>query len=269
MDIWDFEDLSVKDIFVISGIRPSGRMVDHTANGRIRHGLLYIWNGQTVFYNTDSTTVTVNSGELVYIPKGKKYKMEYIADRTTFVLVDFVELTRDGAPAVLSSSIITIAKDDDSKRIARIMTDFELCSATQNVAALFRRKELVYKLLGAVYSSDAPRERELKRNSKILAGVRLLEETYVENLPISKFAEACHVSENTFRSLFNKQFGSSPVQYRNKLRIGRARTLISEGSCTVAEAAYSTGFDNVGYFCRLYKRLTGETPSQTRERGEE
>ena len=31
----------------------------------------------------------------------------------------------------------------------------------------------------------------------------------------------------------------------------------------VAEAAYACGFENIGYFCRYYKKITGEMPSET------
>ena len=45
--------------------------------------------------------------------------------------------------------------------------------------------------------------------------------------------------------------------------------MLTETHCTVEEAARGSGFDNVGYFCRLYKKTTGETPGQTREKCEE
>ena len=109
-------------------------------------------------------------------------------------------------------------------------------------------------------------ETEKGGNTRIVDGILLLEKTYLENIPISELARACHVSENTFRSLFRKQYKTSPIQYRNLLRIARARELLSEGSCTVTEAAYGSGFENVGYFCRLYKKLTGENPSRTKKK---
>ena len=80
-----------------------------------------------------------------------------------------------------------------------------------------------------------------------------------------QYAEASHVSVNTFRNLFQKQFGMSPLKYRNYLRIERAKELLCEGSFTVAEVAYASGFENIGYFCRYYRQITGESPSETKK----
>ena len=100
----------------------------------------------------------------------------------------------------------------------------------------------------------------------ILPGALMLQQTYLENFPISKYAEACNISLTSFRSLFTQKYGMSPLQYRNHLRISRAVAMLQEGSCTVAEAAYASGFDNIGYFCRYYKKITGETPKTTQTR---
>ena len=125
--------------------------------------------------------------------------------------------------------------------------------------------ELMYRLLGLIYAarnSPAVGERSAAR---IAHGVHLLEQTYLENLPVSDYAKACHVSVSTFRSLFQKQFGVSPLRYRNRLRIERARELLEEGGFTVTEAAYASGFENIGYFCRYYRLLTGESPGETKK----
>lgn len=103
------------------------------------------------------------------------------------------------------------------------------------------------------------------QQSPIAEGVKLLRQTYLENLPIETFAKQSNVSLSAFRQLFNKQYGMSPLRYRNMLRIKRVRQLLENGDCTVAEVAYASGFENVGYFCRYYKKVTGKTPKQTKK----
>jgi AraC-like DNA-binding protein len=124
---------------------------------------------------------------------------------------------------------------------------------------------LFYRLVGWLCDARNIRSLDNDIDPKIADGVRLLEQTYLENLPITKFSEASHMSINAFRSLFKKQFGTSPVKYRNELRIERAKELLLEGGFTIAEVAYACGFENVGYFCRYYRRSMGETPSQTKD----
>jgi len=58
---------------------------------------------------------------------------------------------------------------------------------------------------------------------------------------------------------------TSPVKYRNALRVERAKELLRDGSFSVAEAAYASGFENIGYFCRTYRNFMGEAPGDTKK----
>ena len=260
-----FEDVYLSDATVLSGIRPAGRSTNRLS-GRTDNGLLYIWRGEALFTEHLGNSLTAHSGDLIYIPKGCRYKMQYTAPDTTFVLINLQMFDQYHKDLLLSKSITLLAKDNAAHRIAGIMAELELCSAVQSLAALFRRKELVYKLLGTVHEIGTMPSIKQQKYPQILAGVRLLEQSYLENLPVSRFAEASNISISLFRSLFGKQYGMSPIQYRNRLRIDRAAVILSEGSCTVSEAAYACGFENIGYFCRYYKKITGETPLETKRR---
>ena len=114
-------------------------------------------------------------------------------------------------------------------------------------------------------SVDSNSKIENAKSSPIAEGVKLLQQTYLENLPIETFAKQSNVCLSAFRQLFNKQYGTSPLKYRNTLRIKRAQQLLENGDSTVAEVAYASGFENVGYFCRYYKKVTGKTPKQNKE----
>lgn len=260
-----FDDIYICDATVLSGIRPAGRSNNRLA-GRKNNGILYIWSGEALFSERAGQSITARSGELIYIPKGCCYKMQYTAPSTTFVLIDLEMFDKYHKDFLLSQSITLLATDDSSRRIAGIMAELELCSAVQSLPALFRRKALLYKLLGIVYEMGSMPSIKPQKYPQILAGVLLLEQSYLENLPVSRFAEASNISVSLFRSLFGKQYGMSPVQYRNRLRIDRAVIILSEGSCTVSEAAYACGFENIGYFIRCYKKFMGETPLETKRR---
>jgi len=230
-------------------------------NGRGSHGFLYIWNGEATFYQNDGNTVSAMDGQLLYLPKAARYKIRYAAESTSFVTVNF-DLLGDPLSLFRTNGITVLAKEDPGDTIAGIMKKFVACGAEQTLSGQFRRKELFYRLLSMIYDNDPAAESQ--QYPQIMKGVRLLKQTYLENLPIEIFAKESNVSISSFRQLFHKQFGVSPVQYRNALRIRRARQLLEDGGGTVAEVAYACGFENIGYFCRYYKKTTGETPQQTR-----
>ena len=259
------DNLRISDITVISGVRMAGRMTDYS-NGRSHNGILYVRQGEAAFYSGQEKIAVVSDGELLFLPKHKRYHMRYTAESTAFVLVNF-ELRGEGnEEALLFEDVTVLARDDAMHRLERTMKSFELCGASKTVDATLRKKELMYRLLGAVYSPEFCLPKREDVIPRIAEGVYLLEQRYLENLPIAFFAKASHVSVNTFRALFQKQFGCSPVKYRNRLRLERARELLLEGGFAVSEVAYASGFENVGYFCRAYRQSMGESPGETKQR---
>ena len=259
------DDLHIFDISIISGIRACGRTIDLTRCGRNNNGFCFVWDGEATFFDGQKTIV-VSNGELVFLPKHKKYRMKYTAPSTTFVVVNFDLCDKNNNDIALFDDIVLVAKDDVTRRIAKIITNFELCSISKTTETTFRRKELMYRLFGTIYAPRFSLATRSEISEQIAEGVYLLEQTYLENLPITKYAEASHVSVNTFRNAFQKEFGTSPLKYRNRLRIERAKELLSENGFTVAEAAYSSGFENMGYFCRYYRQVTGESPGETKRK---
>ena len=258
-----YEDLLISDIVVLSGSKQYGRTTNALENGRLCHGLLYIWEGEATFYIKKGKELKVSNGQLVYIPKLLKYKMQYTKDNTKVVVVNFNLFTRNMEEVLLFRDISLVCSNSSEHFISNIMAEFETCGVAQNIAGGFRRKVLMYHLLCEMYNGQEFIYEEL-RYPQIAKGITLLKQTYLEDIPIDFFAKQSNVSISTFRQLFHKNFGMSPVQYRNKLRINRAKQLLQNGDSTVSEAAYASGFKNLGYFCRYYKKITGETPKQKR-----
>lgn len=258
-----FEDLQIKNISVLSGVRSRGRTVDFSIAGRRTHGMLYLSRGECTFFLNTGEVVSLREGELAYLPKYKKYRMQYTGDETAFILVDCELYDKEGEELFLFDTIVPIAKDDATHNVSKTMSDFASCGASKTTRVTLRKKELFYRMLAFMDTVFSPANLG-ERCRTIENGVRLLEQTYLEDLRIEEYAKACFVSVNTFRALFLKHFGTSPLKYRNRLRIERARELLLDGTFTVAEVAYASGFKNIGYFCRYYRALTGETPAETR-----
>lgn len=72
-----------------------------------------------------------------------------------------------------------------------------------------------------------------------------------------------HYSPNHLRTLFHTQCGCTPVQYLNRLRIQQAKQqlLQSSGTLTTQQIARNCGFRDPYYFSRVFKQVTGLSPS--------
>lgn len=108
----------------------------------------------------------------------------------------------------------------------------------------------------------------------------LFERSYKELMPSHRFAhvinfikqnlsghinpntlseQACMSRANFFRK-FKEEFGVSPGEYILKERLKLAREYLSIPHHSVTQACYMSGFQNLNYFIRVFKRDTGITP---------
>lgn len=72
------------------------------------------------------------------------------------------------------------------------------------------------------------------------------------------------ISKNGLVSKVKDAFGVVPVELINRIRIQAATELLTQTELTVSEVAYRVGFNDPKYFSRVYKKMTGESPSDTR-----
>jgi len=68
--------------------------------------------------------------------------------------------------------------------------------------------------------------------------------------------------------VFKSRYGISPLKYVNELRMTRIKGLLRDTSLPVSEIAALSGFENLGYFSRFFKRSAGMSPRDYR-RGSE
>ena len=87
-----------------------------------------------------------------------------------------------------------------------------------------------------------------------------------EPLHMSALCRTLAVSERTLRKAFHKIHGLSPCRHLRMLRLSQARQALLSADCrivTVTEIATCFGFVELGRFSVEYRKVFGESPSQT------
>ena len=82
-----------------------------------------------------------------------------------------------------------------------------------------------------------------------------------KTLGISTLAKRMNLSESWFKAKFLKNVGMSPAQYIMSRKIERAKTLLQHNGRNITDIALSLGFSSSGYFATVFKRFTGQNPS--------
>lgn len=85
---------------------------------------------------------------------------------------------------------------------------------------------------------------------------------YAEAISLEDLAARFFVSADYLRQLFRAEFKAGPIHYLIRKRIDAATELLRFSALPVQEVARQCGFENAFYFSRMYRKVTGRTPSQ-------
>ena len=91
-----------------------------------------------------------------------------------------------------------------------------------------------------------------------------LKDNFKKTHAVSRVSEQAKIPERTLKRRFKAATGSSLIEYIQNLRIEQAKSLLEAGSMPVEEISAEVGYEDASFFRRLFKRLTGLTPSQYR-----
>lgn len=101
-------------------------------------------------------------------------------------------------------------------------------------------------------------------DERIRAVEAFMAERYARDLPTEMLAGRAHMSPRTFVRRFKKATGQLPGQYLQRLRVNIAKEMLEQRHRPVKAVSSAVGYDDVAFFRRLFKRLTGMTPAQYR-----
>jgi len=84
---------------------------------------------------------------------------------------------------------------------------------------------------------------------------------------LDELARVMHVSTFHFCKVFKKTTGLTFTDYLGRVRVEKAKTLLLNPHLRVSEIAYSVGFQSLTHFNRVFRELTGQSPTAFRTKG--
>lgn len=196
-------------------------------------------------------------GTLLYLPKADSDGIEY--DRS-------VTEGGDGA-YIFFDSMNKLPPHPILKKLGDADKVFSLFCKLANIwsvsgAGGFESMAAFYKLLAAVRDDVASSERKNVSSERLPAVEKYIAEHFCDNyIDVSVLAEIAGLSLDYFRHRFTELYGIPPLQYIMRLKLARAKELLSSGK-SVSEAAMMTGFADPNYFTRFFKERTGVVPTE-------
>lgn len=87
---------------------------------------------------------------------------------------------------------------------------------------------------------------------------------HAEALTIPAVAQQLETSLRSLNRRFRTATGMSPLAYLQQYRLQNARDLLRTSNLSIAEVALQVGYQDSGYFCRLFKQTMKQTPRDYR-----
>lgn len=217
---------------------------------------VYIVKGKGCFALQDKT-LCAGERDMVYLPGETAYRSHWPED-SEFMVVDLLLHNAEGAP-IRFGETPDILFSDTHGAYRGLLEELAAKADASGPFDWLERLSLSFKLLCEM-ARDTNRSELDAQKRKIKEGLNYLQNNFTEDFPVSRLAEMCCLSSGRFRRIFTETMGMTPVEYRNKLRIQKAQTMLKTGNFTVGEVAEAVGISDIKYFSKLFKRHIGISP---------
>jgi AraC-like DNA-binding protein/mannose-6-phosphate isomerase-like protein (cupin superfamily) len=117
-------------------------------------------------------------------------------------------------------------------------------------------------ILSLLLEEESTRGAAAEDNDWIRATLSLLHEYIGRPVSLGELALSRAVSKSHLCRKFKQCTGTTVLGYLNQIRVNHAMYLMARRGATVTVASIESGFDNVSYFIKIFRRVVGATPKQ-------
>lgn len=158
-----------------------------------------------------------------------------------------------------------IDNDEISKLIFKLYNLAHLNTQEARIIAELTLTELLVLLfqnqnLAELKSSD------MTTNGVLNDIVRFIQDNIDMELSVELLAQKAAMSKTTLFRTFKREFNISPIDFVNKTRIEKAKSLMENiPNLSISEISYSVGFNNPNYFSKIFKQYIQQSPTDFRK----
>jgi AraC-like DNA-binding protein len=160
---------------------------------------------------------------------------------------------------------IPLAETDD------IAAQFQVMLAEWTAKKLGYTDIILLKLAELCFRLIRLRDRRPAPGADITAGAfsideitAFLQEHFTENLSLEKIATAMGYSTSYLSRYFSAKTGICLFEYLNRLRVQKACLLLKKTARSVTEIAFASGYNNISFFNRMFRRIMRMSPLEYR-----
>ena len=258
MKNFEISELVIRDIKDIHTFK----LKKHTtATAKLAHSALILRQSGVSTYTVGKKEYTVDSENLLFLPAGVEYELDVVKFGLCVIVLFDAEIS-NGTLAPLGVST------EGNKEIIKNATNLAHFWSLRGPAYRSKCLSELYSLLTVIANLHSFSSTLAGKYSMIHRSVKYIETNYKDpDLYTPQLAEMSGMGETYYRNIFSAVFNTPPTKYIQQYRVDKSKELLVNTELSIDEIAVAVGFANASYFCKVFKSLTGQTPSEFASRG--
>lgn len=192
------------------------------------------------------------------------FPLKYIAFRADDMLDDKLIEPLNSGHLMISPEIKDTVKEQ-CEQLARVYAA-EIDESESKITGQIRKKIILLQFIHELWKKGFIVENDTTgRNTVEKEMVSYIQQNYTGKILLREFGEQFHLSEKYISRYFKEHFHITLSQYVTYLRLEHAKQMLQETDISVTEVAMQSGYQNISYFIRSFKKTYGVSPLKYRK----
>ena len=210
-------------------------------------------SGGKTYYNQKENEILSDKHHVVLLPKGAQYVWT-CTEPGECIVIDF--------DAVETGESIRSVEIKDSEPVLSAFAKLERLAGMTDTVSNLEKMQLLYGLLSYLSKAEHKKYVPSEKRLMLAPAIDYMTEKYADPTIQNKdLAQLCNMSTVYFRKNFEAVYGTPPIRYLHRLRIQKAKAILSGDYDSIRQVAESTGYSSVYHFSKMFKLYTGESPT--------
>ena len=193
------------------------------------------------------------------------FPLKYISFRTDDILDDKLLEPLNSGHLIISPEIEDTVKEQCEQLVEIYGAKKE--ESQSKITAQIKTKIILLQFILEMWEKGFIIENDKSgRNTIEKEMISYIQQNFMEKISLKEFSEQFHLSEKYISRYFKEHFHITLSQYITHLRLEHAKQLLQDTDIPVTEIAMQSGYQNVSYFIRSFKKTYGVSPLKYRKK---
>lgn len=222
---------------------------------RKRDGFIYVLGGKGFFENAyfkeeiKENTILILSKDDTYNVKALTDDFEYITTAMRFQPANWQKAL--GLPHLLHLD----KQSYIGKQVLKLYDTWESRPTLYTMRSRIITEQILINL-----HEECSRLTSKKSDARLDPAIDYITQNYDKPISSLELAELCNLSISHFRRIFKENYGISPMQYRENIRIYWAKQFLKSDLLTVSEISSKLGYYDIYHFSKEFKKIVKKSP---------